>query len=577
MKFDKVPKFPADFSRTKERFKVLLVGTCNTDSIFAASNSGEIIFSQLLWDSYQFSEIPDFSQFADYDAYYISITLRQIHDSISVGSRGSLSWLDSSSFFDYKEKVVKTIIERCNSFKVLYPNKLLIFGGFLEPSISLEGPAHSLNKKNSINSYVADLNISLSTWCYENNYYFLDGNDIANWIGRRHVVDDTVNGLLHNSTIGDDPMASQTERFLTSHQLTEQYSAWPRNLEYGFLLSNRIAEIIRHCRKTAPIKMIIIDLDETLWRGIHADDDLNMLERTEGWPLGLVETLIEFKRGGGLLAICSKNEEKQTIDFLLATWFDKITIEDFVTYRINREPKEINIFEIMKEINISEDNVLFIDDNPREISKVKKAFPRMRFLNNEHLDWRRTILTSAEFFMNELTAESQHRTELIRGMIKREKSQTLNREGWLENLQLKSKLLLVKDTESNNFSRVFELINKTNQFNLNGVRVSQERLAELISDNDVVAFTLSDRFADNGLVAVIILDGTNIVTFVMSCRVFGLEFEYALLNKIIEVFNINLENLFFHYEDTGKNLVMKQFMGDYRLKCNIKYPIEFQE
>ena len=135
-------------------------------------------------------------------------------------------------------------------------------------------------------------------------------NIVANWIGRRHVVDDTVNGMLHNSTIGDDIYGNLTTRFINSTGISAQYDAWPRNIEFGKVLAEKIIEVIKYNQKAQPIKLIILDIDETLWRGIHAEDDFQNLARTEGWPLGFIEALLLYKQKGGLLALCSKNEEK---------------------------------------------------------------------------------------------------------------------------------------------------------------------------------------------------------------------------------------------------------------------------
>ena len=97
----------------------------------------------------------------------------------------------------------------------------------------------------------------------------------------------------------------------------------------------RLDEALGVVRRSEIVKLIIVDLDDTLWRGIAAEDELSPGERKEGWPLGLADALLYFKSRGGLLAICSKNDHKKTLENFRKIYGWRITEEDFASIKIN--------------------------------------------------------------------------------------------------------------------------------------------------------------------------------------------------------------------------------------------------
>jgi FkbH-like protein len=107
---------------------------------------------------------------------------------------------------------------------------------------------------------------------------------------------------------------------------------------------------------------------------------------------------------------------------------------------------------------------------------------------------------------------------------------------------------------------VLELLNKTNQFNLNGDRISREALIDEMKDTDVLYFTLSDRLSDNGIVAALSIKDNAINRFVMSCRVFGLDFEYEILRKVLSMRKLDLVEVSFEFKDTDRNAAIQIFL-----------------
>jgi FkbH-like protein len=110
----------------------------------------------------------------------------------------------------------------------------------------------------------------------------------------------------------------------------------------------------------------------------------------------------------------------------------------------------------------------------------------------------------------------------------------MSREDFLKGLNGKVGLVMISDPANPHFARAFELINKTNQFNTTGKRWSlNDANALFVAGGRFVAFRVSDKFTDYGLVGVVIVRGDAILQFVMSCRVLGLEIERALLSIVL--------------------------------------------
>jgi len=555
------PKFPSGFDTKRPTASVLILGTCNTDSIFFGCKSIFTRTVQFIWDSHLHNDIPNLDDIdIKPEIIFVQLSLRQIIDSIQKPQNNLFSWIEAPEvLFPMISDALETIL---NKFLTYDKKIFLIFGSFLEPNVSLKGPNKPLFNPESISSRISALNIQYMEWCSGNGFAFLDVNEVASWIGRRHTLDDMSNGLMHSSTISNDQYSNLTKRFMTSHELTAQYDAFPRILEYGLLNAQRIMQLYKERIVFQPIKIIILDLDETLWRGIHSEDKLSKIERTEGWPLGFLEALLLFKKSGGILAIASKNTEQETLVAFEKIWEGKISLSDFVSLKINHNPKSFNIAEILNETNILPINALFIDDNPREIESVKQVFPEIRTLNSEHYDWRRTILQNIEFFMNRNTEESRKRTELLQNKILRDKSSIDfgSRQEWLKSLSMRSMVAKLNGENDANFERVLELINKTNQFNLNGNRVSREGLIEEVKRSTFFYFTLVDRLSDNGVVSVLSIRNNVIERFVMSCRVFGLDFEYEILREVLSLKKLNVRDVNFLFKETDRNFVTQVFL-----------------
>jgi FkbH-like protein len=317
-------------------------------------------------------------------------------------------------------------------------------------------------------------------------------------------------------------------------------------------------------RSTQPIKLIIVDLDDTLWRGVAAEEGMNTFLRTEGWPLAFVEALLFYKRRGGLLAIASKNDRESTLKWLDDIWKGAIGPTDFASIKINWNPKSENISEILKETNILAQNTLFIDDNPREIDEVRTHYPDIRFLNKDHYDWRRIILQAPETQVTQISEESARRTEMIQARVERfELKQQMPREDWLRSLEIEETLFVLDPKDKLRFERGFELINKTNQFNTTGKRWEVSEFTTFLADGGVCLLaSLKDKTIDNGIIGVALVKGGEIVQAVLSCRVFGLGAEITMGSAATKIALSQTPTAKGRIVDTGKNFTCHNWFSD---------------
>ena len=123
-----------------------------------------------------------------------------------------------------------------------------------------------------------------------------------------------------------------------------------------------------------------------------------------------------------------------------------------------------------------------------------------------------------------------------------------------EYLTTLSMQLTIKKCDTTNFLRPLQLINKTNQFNLNGIRLTDTEIIEILSNKSTLhTFSLKDKFGDHGQIACVILSSTDIIQyFVMSCRVFQRQIEYAIIFWLIK--HTKLPEIKFNFKKTSKNI-----------------------
>jgi FkbH-like protein len=397
--------------------------------------------------------------------------------------------------------------------------------GRLFPRYDLRNPAY----------FVEQLNAALEREIagYEDAYLF-DVDGLAAALGRAAIQDDSVTHLSHGSLLGDCPAnAADAARIEPPAAMSDHYL-----LSTGAFLEamwQQALAMLRTLARTDEVKLVIVDLDDTLWRGVAGEGDLTGSEAIEGWPLGVAEALCILKRRGILLAIVSKNDEGRIRERWDSVFAGRLSLDDFAVVRIDWRPKVENVTEVLAAVNVLPRNTLFIDDNPVERAAIRMAFPDVRVLGEYPYYLRRVLLWSSETQVSRITNESGRRTEMVQAQVRREgERRTMSRDAFLQTLDIRVTHFVVADGADPQFERLAELINKTNQFNTTGRRWKREELLAAMRDGlELHGFAVIDRFADYGVVGAVLVNDAAIVQFVMSCRVIGLDVEKTVLDAIV--------------------------------------------
>ncbi|WP_321968728.1 HAD-IIIC family phosphatase [Paraburkholderia tropica] len=558
-----LPLPPTSLAIDARKLNILLLGTCGVEILGKRSaNTGHNI-RHIVMGSKRHEPVPTAA--ANDDVVVVNLTLRHILSEAANTPEPAVDMLFARLQSDDEARALLASVGEFIALKVgqltaQITTAPILFMSFFEPSFNYLGDLIDQSGLTSPSYLVREINRLLFDAVRKtSNGYFLDANEILNFVGRRHLQDDVLLSSSHASFINDWDFKLDASRLNAPKALINMVTYEVASREFTLALLARVEAIVKIVAQRNPVKLIIVDLDDTLWRGVAAEGEgLNPFERIEGWPIGLVEALLFYKKRGGLLAICSKNDEAPTIERFNAIWRGAITLDDFASVRINWQPKSQNIREIMKEVNLLPGNCVFIDDNDRELSEVKAAIPEIRCLGGNHYDWRRIILRSAETQVPVVTEESARRTELVRGISQREASvdaeSGASREEWLASLQLRQSFYLIKTPKSKYFERAFELINKTNQFNTTGKRWEKSEFEKFISKGGYcIVSSLRDKLIDNGIISVCLIKCESIVQVVLSCRVFGLGAELVVGAVATRLALKAQPQIHAELVDTGKN------------------------
>ena len=311
-------------------------------------------------------------------------------------------------------------------------------------------------------------------------------------------------------------------------------SGFPLNGNVLGSLASRAMETLL-TRRREPAKLLVTDLDHTLWHGVIAEDGLQGIAASAegvGYRHFVYQgLLLRLKDEGILLAAVSRNSPDVALAPLQAG--NLLTSErDFVAVVASYHAKSAQILELTQQLNLGLESVVFVDDNPLELEEVARQLPAVQCLAFPLKD------SGLPEFLNALlkrcghgmvTAEDRGRTELYRrrleGMVPKA-AQGADLEQFLKDLRMR---LVVHDRSQGDRTRAVQLINKTNQFNLNGVRWNDEEVSEVLANGGRLwTAELGDRTGSHGeiLACLMAADGT-VLSFVLSCRVFQRRVEHA--------------------------------------------------
>jgi len=362
--------------------------------------------------------------------------------------------------------------------------------------------------------------------------YILDVDQISATFGRMYHQDDSLWSLSHGGILAEFDQGLDQGRIEPTAPLAETYVL--REFDFLRAVCVELQALYRTARQIDQVKMVVVDLDDTLWRGVVAED--GQFGSMEGWPLGIVEALAFLRERGVVLAIISKNDEA-TIERLWDNYFNGLLrLDHFAVRKINWRPKADNMAEVLAQANLLPRSVVFVDDNPAERAAMSQAYPDMRILGADLYYLRRVLLWAPETQAPFITDESRGRAQTIQASVQRSAERsTLSREDFLAALALKVTPARIAAPDHPSLPRALELLNRTNQFNTTGKRWTAPELQRVFEAGGAVyAFDVRDRYARYGVTGVAIVAGATIEQFVMSCRVVGLEAELAMLTQICQ-------------------------------------------
>lgn len=320
-------------------------------------------------------------------------------------------------------------------------------------------------------------------------------------------------------------------------------------------------------------KVLVTDLDNTLWGGVIGEDGLDGIRVGPDSPeaeafLDLQRYMLDLKRRGILLAVCSKNNiEDARLPFLQHPHM-ALRLEDFAAFRANWEDKAANLRVIAQELSLGLDSFVFFDDNPLEREWVRSQLPEVAVVELGALPFHfvRQLDSGRHFEALKLSGEDIARSDQYRAKAQREElgASSASLTDFLQNLQLEA---AVEDITDKNLARVTQLLNKTNQFNVTTRRYTEAQVCAVTKDPQAwgAAFRMSDRMGSYGLIGVLLCrpadcgSAWEIDTLLMSCRALGRQMEKFMFDRLIEAAIVRrIRRLVGVYVPTAKNGLVRE-------------------
>lgn len=322
-------------------------------------------------------------------------------------------------------------------------------------------------------------------------------------------------------------------------------------------------------------KVLVTDLDNTLWSGVIGEDGLDGIGIGPGTAEGeahldLQQYMLDLKRRGILLAVCSKNNlEDAQLPFRRHPHM-ALRLEDFAAFRANWEDKASNLRAMASDLSLGLDSFVFLDDNPFEREWVRSQLPEIAVVDLESSPFRRLrqLHRGRYFEALSLSGEDMARSDWYRVEAQRASlhASSASLDDFLQKLQLEA---AVEEVAENNLARVTQLVNKTNQFNLTGRRYTEAQVRSVAEDPQgwARAFQMSDRMGSYGVIGVLCClptdrgDAWEIDTWLMSCRTLGREMEKFMFDRMVEAaVERRISRIVGVYRPTAKNgLVSKLY------------------
>lgn len=290
-----------------------------------------------------------------------------------------------------------------------------------------------------------------------------------------------------------------------------------------------------------PKKVLLLDLDNTLWGGVVGEGNVTLDDEKAGLVYKELQRVIKrIKNTGVILGIVSKNNYEDAMAVIEQNKHMILRKDDFSIMKINWKNKDQNIQEIAEELNLGMDSFVFFDDSPMERELVKTSLPQVVVPDFPEIKENLPDVMEGIFYeyfqKRAYSKEDSLKTQQYLENVKRNdlKKNIADFDEFLKNLQIE----IEEVDAAEHKERLYQLLNKTNQFNLTTKRYTMDEVEKALEDKKttIFLFEVLDRFGDNGLTATVILKEQDekcieIDSFILSCRVMGRNIE----NYVIDV------------------------------------------
>lgn len=445
------------------------------------------------------------------------------------------------------QKISDTIIENYESliFNIQKNTKTnILINNFMIPIYSYSSLCDFMDEHSQVN-FIRSLNFKLIKMARKfTGVYIVDIEYLATNLGGKNIIDRKMWYISKN----------------------------PYKLSFYKELSK---EYIKYIKAINGInkKCIVLDLDNTLWGGIVGEDGFNGIKIDNNYP-GICYKdfqieLRKLKNRGVLLAINSKNNYEDAMKVINEHPDMILRKKDFSSIMINWLDKASNIKNISEELNIGIDSMIFIDDNPAECELVNQTFNNMVktvVMPSNPIGYADILNNLNDFETLNITEEDINKTEIYKAQVKRKLfSETfINLEDYYKSLEM---IAYIRSADDFSISRIAQLTQKTNQFNMTTRRYTEEDIGNMVNldSYNIYYMRVMDKFGDNGIVGVCIINKKSlnewyIDTLLLSCRVMKRKLENAFMAFIYaQAKENNIHLLKGEYIRTMKNISVSNF------------------
>jgi len=323
-------------------------------------------------------------------------------------------------------------------------------------------------------------------------------------------------------------------------------------------------------------RVLVLDLDNTLWGGVIGDDGLAGIVLGQGDASGeaylsVQRMALDLRNRGVVLAVCSKNTDEIAREVFRSHPEMLLKEQHIAVFQANWKDKATNLQAIAAELSLGIDSLVFLDDNPAERGLIRAELPQVAVpeIGTDPADYARTLAAAGYFDLISYSEEDRKRAEFYDMNARRAalRAESGDIEGYLASLEME---LTLSPFDVTGRARIVQLINKSNQFNLTTRRYTAADVERMQDDPRYFALQarLTDVYGDNGMISVVICCATDestweVDTWLMSCRVLGRGVEQMMLRELLESARAEgIRTLIGRYLPTERNALVKDHYAD---------------